>query len=249
MEWAPKAGDEYEVKSAYHMAHEHRKKLQGVLNIARVNKQINREATDIFYGENQFRFTNSLGWYVLHSFLTMIGHKNAARLGHLTVCVPWRGHDEDVDSWDSSVVHGTDSGARQRPAAIRKVDLPIKATAPLRFEQARLACIQILQQCVDLRVLRIALPHTCRFEDVPSLPRRYWLSRGQVTGLAVKTQLVHLARSDQDDEKDSRDWEICHVDEKSEKEYTSQQLAARFGWGFVMARDDWYGRYKVAEDA
>ncbi|EME44645.1 hypothetical protein DOTSEDRAFT_72187 [Dothistroma septosporum NZE10] len=155
------------------LLYQHRKELWSILRIVRVGKQISSEATDIFSGENEFRFTNLLGWYVLHSFLTAFGTKNVARLGQLSVCVLWRGLDYEHDTWDATLVHGTGIGEKLRAAASKKMNLPVRTTSHLRFEQARLVCIDMLHTCRDIRILRFILPHHYHFTDAPSIPQRY----------------------------------------------------------------------------
>jgi len=70
-------------------------KKKPMLPLLRLNKVINAEASDIFYSENEFRFTNQEGWFYLRAFLETIGVKNTARLRHIAVHVPWEGESTD----------------------------------------------------------------------------------------------------------------------------------------------------------
>ena len=72
----------------YQRAMERYAKKKPILRLLRLNKAINAEASDIFYGENKFRFTNQEGWFYLRAFLETIGVKNTARLRHIALHVP-----------------------------------------------------------------------------------------------------------------------------------------------------------------
>ena len=69
--------------------------VQPRLRVLRVNKQVHREASSIYYGENEFRFTNVSGWYILSSFLLTIGPDNVHLLRSITIHVPWPGDTRD----------------------------------------------------------------------------------------------------------------------------------------------------------
>ncbi len=56
--------------------------------LLRTCKMINREATPVYYGENEFRFTMEDGWIPLYDFLTRIGQQNRAYIRRLSVFVP-----------------------------------------------------------------------------------------------------------------------------------------------------------------
>ena len=63
--------------------------------LLRVCNFVNEEASPIFYGQNEFRFTGLQGWIVLNSFLRTIGRTNRNMLRHLTVNAP--GLDEHYE--------------------------------------------------------------------------------------------------------------------------------------------------------
>ena len=58
--------------------------VQPSLSLLRVSKQINEEASPIYYGQD-FRFTNQSGWHILYHWLVLIGDKNRAMVRHITV--------------------------------------------------------------------------------------------------------------------------------------------------------------------
>jgi len=58
------------------------------IRLLRVNKQINAEASPIFYGQNEFRFTNFYGFDTFTYFCRTIGRSNTALLRKITECYP-----------------------------------------------------------------------------------------------------------------------------------------------------------------
>ncbi|KAI9878828.1 MAG: hypothetical protein M1830_010397 [Pleopsidium flavum] len=58
------------------------------VNLLRSCKTINNEATAVFYGGNDFRFTMEDGWLPLQNFLTTIGKQNRGHIKSLSVFVP-----------------------------------------------------------------------------------------------------------------------------------------------------------------
>ena len=57
------------------------------LRLLRVSRQINIEASAFYYGQ-EFRFTNEIGWHILHEWLKTIGPSNRQFVRHLTVVHP-----------------------------------------------------------------------------------------------------------------------------------------------------------------
>lgn len=64
------------------------KRAAGCAALLRVNKQLCSEATPVFYGENEFRFSNVTGWIALDFFLYKIGLDKSSMLRQVTVCYP-----------------------------------------------------------------------------------------------------------------------------------------------------------------
>ena len=56
--------------------------------VLRVCKTVNVEASRIFYGNNEFRFSGGLGWTMLNSFLRTIGPSSCRMMRHLSVIAP-----------------------------------------------------------------------------------------------------------------------------------------------------------------
>lgn len=77
---------------------EYKRTIIPTLKLLRVNKQINKAAAELFYGENEFRFTNIRGFIVLQCFFQTIGTANAARVRRVTVHAPFDGLYRDHDN-------------------------------------------------------------------------------------------------------------------------------------------------------
>ena len=56
-------------------------------NLMRANRQLNREAATIFYGENKWRFTARNGWPACMAWLETIGEPNIERVRHLMLAL------------------------------------------------------------------------------------------------------------------------------------------------------------------
>ena len=92
IELAPKSTGSYgNIGSWKRHQRRYRYDIRPRLKLLRTNKQILQEAASIFYGENEFRFTNCKGWYVLAAFLRTIGRQNCDRLCSIAIHVPWFG--------------------------------------------------------------------------------------------------------------------------------------------------------------
>lgn len=62
--------------------------LSNAAKLLRTSKQVYREAKPVFYGENEWRFTNTSGWIGLDRFFFQIGIENCKLLRNITVCHP-----------------------------------------------------------------------------------------------------------------------------------------------------------------
>ncbi|KAI9725189.1 MAG: hypothetical protein M1828_003370 [Chrysothrix sp. TS-e1954] len=69
------------------MEHKHLRKTLSP-KLLRVCRQVYQEGGDVFYGENEFRFTWHQAWWAFHGFLDTIGIVNQSRLKHITIAAP-----------------------------------------------------------------------------------------------------------------------------------------------------------------
>jgi hypothetical protein len=76
----------YFLGASWH-SHGYNTEIRPSLMLLRVCKKVNEEAACVFYGQ-EFRFTSTYGWYLLHDWLKLIRPSNRARLRHLTVAHP-----------------------------------------------------------------------------------------------------------------------------------------------------------------
>ncbi|KAI6842787.1 hypothetical protein KC340_g7366 [Hortaea werneckii] len=63
------------------------RKVKAALMLLRTNKQINSEATPIFYGQ-PFRFSNQSGWLALYHWMESIGKDKWDMIKDITICHP-----------------------------------------------------------------------------------------------------------------------------------------------------------------
>lgn len=63
------------------------RKVKAALMLLRANKQINNEATPIFYGQ-PFRFSNQSGWLTLYHWMESIGTDKWEMIKDITICHP-----------------------------------------------------------------------------------------------------------------------------------------------------------------
>lgn len=66
---------------------DHYRKVKATLVLLRTNKQINSEATPIFYGQ-PFRFSNQSGWLILYHWMESIGGDKWDMIKDITICHP-----------------------------------------------------------------------------------------------------------------------------------------------------------------
>jgi hypothetical protein len=104
------------------------KEIQPSLRLLRVSRQINTEASAIYYGQ-EFRFTNEMGWHILYEWLKTIGPCNRQFIRHLTVVHPAISEYHDMylqEEWQRRWVFKP-TGALVSPVAL---DMPPQALNP-----------------------------------------------------------------------------------------------------------------------
>ncbi|KAL1644991.1 hypothetical protein SLS58_004062 [Diplodia intermedia] len=84
VEWVPGSRVPKEGSAWSHFA-----SFRPALGVMRLNKQINREAAEVFYGENEFRFSAFNSFTPARAFLATIGTLNTRFLRKLTLFVPF----------------------------------------------------------------------------------------------------------------------------------------------------------------
>lgn len=145
--------------------------------LLRLNKQFNKEGSEIFYGDNEFRFTAILGWVWLRGFMKMIGSANSGRLRKVTVHVHWIGGSFDASNpWTAAFSEDIKAG-------IAKGDDTFKFLDKYRsVGEAHRECIKIFEDMGTLSELNLVLPgsshvytikdldlHTSKFKNPPTI--------------------------------------------------------------------------------
>lgn len=80
------------------------KDIQPSLALLRACKQVNHEASPIYYGQ-EFRFTGALGWHILYDWLMLIGRKNNRMVTDIIVCHPAITKEVDGEVYDMGVTY------------------------------------------------------------------------------------------------------------------------------------------------
>jgi hypothetical protein len=203
------------------------------LPLLRSSKDVNKEASEIFYGENEFRFTGQNGWNWLHGYLRTIGKRNTQRLRIVTIHVPWRAAIDITDM------------ARRRDIPKQFQDPPRPRTHAL----FRHVGSGVLKRLTGLEELNIVLPMWLDVLEIEDLTRNVAKS---AVGLRVK--LIHLARCVTDEQvnysqrplsetelQDGMDW-----DRHGQANVVDPEIYAEaMGWGYEKAVLDEDGGYST----
>lgn len=238
---------------AYRQA-EFQKKTVAARRALRLNKQFNKEASSVFYGENEFRFTGSCGWIWLRAFMTNIGKANTACLRIITVHVPWLGKTADrSDSWNLIKGCKTDRGCLAGKERIMRMPLDQIRILPVAHKEA----ISIFNRIGTLAELNLVLPRWFDVENVVPLD----LQPSQFKH-GIKVKMIHLDTfekprdnafhsSQQPLRQDSapKQWREClRRTYKTAKEWESPKAYANSqGWEFVEMKCDDTGNYPGKE--
>ncbi|KAK4978194.1 hypothetical protein LTR42_002572 [Elasticomyces elasticus] len=105
IEFAPGDG----LAREHHMRH-YRRTISPRLRVLRVNKQLHKEGSSIYYGENEFRFTGVYGFDTLLFFCRTIGEKNTRLLRKITEGVPQELQDTTDSSHSNTPAHRSQTG-------------------------------------------------------------------------------------------------------------------------------------------
>lgn len=71
----------------------YRTNVQPCLRLCRTNRLIHKEASQIFYGENKWRFSGINGWIVFSCWLYTVGWANYRWLKHVSIHIALPGRD------------------------------------------------------------------------------------------------------------------------------------------------------------
>ena len=222
----------------YHMRF-YKYEVKPALKLLRTCKQINREGSSIFYGENEFRFSATYGSYILLSFCRTIGKANTARLTTITMHAPFGGCNESKDT-GPQVSGNALSNFRWLSRNI--MGLHEEGYAAGKFNIPR--TLSNTSISAGLQTLRLVVPDTMRFvpfdKDLRNIGCEFELydHLSQLKMQQLKVELVFL---DSLDDPPFLDWEETKGDADLIAYCRSKAWEVR-----CMAYDD-RGRYDVSE--
>ena len=222
------------------------------LGLLRTCKKVYDEASSIFYGGNEFRFSNSQGWFVLSAFLQTIGERSQRLLRLLTVHPLW--HSQRANATENKRFPASqlqDMGLKYLPRERRRQLVHSNQFACV------LHCKMLLESFASLSRLKLAVPENIlvnvRDRRYPfRLPRNYGVI--DVTGVLDQTQFpkglqVSLIRLRRYLSKDVSypDWCIRSVQNKRLQTYRDEwaELARERGWNVEVVAYDDFGRYPL----
>lgn len=165
-------------------AFEYYRRITASLYLLRVSKLVNEEASEIFYGHNQFRFSGVNAWMVLDAFMHTIGPRHCDLIRHLIVHVPFPGEDHMalprfVHQTYSERICTSDYQTAHFASYLRRHGLCIPFDWSYGGSFAR--CTDQLSESHHLRTLKLVLPPTFyvwRGEtDGASLDQLHWFWR------------------------------------------------------------------------
>jgi len=137
------------------------KKISPNTRLLRTCKQVNAEASSIFYGGVEWRFTSVKGWYVLDAFLEQIGIKSQARLRKITIHVPWDGSMIEPDYRCKDAIRESKARISVMQGTIARMGLNPRQSYK-EFNYA--ACVERTKRIPEhygkLESLRLVLPDT-----------------------------------------------------------------------------------------
>jgi len=128
------------------------------VNLLRTCKTINAEATAVFYGGNDFRFTMEDGWVPLHHFLTTIGKQNRGHIKSVSVFVPILAMYYLLRSSMAATPLFGDV------AALTAMDIPIEQQT-MRVPEAVKGCCTMWMEEKSLRELFLVMPAGLHLDD------------------------------------------------------------------------------------
>ncbi|KAK5136114.1 hypothetical protein LTR08_004165 [Meristemomyces frigidus] len=214
-------------------------KLKPILRILRLSPDIHTEASDIFYGENEFRFGGCMGWSLLLAFLRKIGPANVARLRRLSAPVPYAG--SDTGSAESLL-----SAMQMGGLDLYRMGLQDDDSDTPSFEASIRGCVKILERAGKLETLRLLLPFSLELADEYLKP--FKLNRAKFDNLTV--MLVHLRKHIHEQPDSSQTptyggrnfpgqlYETCRYEDP-------KAWAMANGWEYASVWYDYKGRFTV----
>ncbi|EKG11462.1 hypothetical protein MPH_11477 [Macrophomina phaseolina MS6] len=138
-----------------------RKYASALPTLLRLNKSINAEAAQVFYGANEFRISRHDAWLFLNSFLSTVG-ENARFLRKLTVHVPFMQFRRPCDFDISTVCRVIEMRRLHlnigKPGKVPRWSGVPRSTVEIMNAAAFREACQRLSSFAGLRTLQLVLP-------------------------------------------------------------------------------------------
>ncbi|KAK3113221.1 hypothetical protein LTR53_009707 [Teratosphaeriaceae sp. CCFEE 6253] len=233
IELAPLAFTEAKGLARIHHMRKYKKAIVPRLRLLRTNKRVNREATPIFYGGNEFRFSSDIGFDVLNFFCRTIGPVNTAMLRSVTECFP-----RDASEGDGAKRMSKTGWYNFEMVMHDKMGMRGFKYRPKRLTDARIVAGDD-SQLLHYRVViseETALSH---FDLAKSVSLMQWMRADKLVSL--RKQLVVLSIPEDDRRADCRA-------SGEEIERMIEQFRSR-DWDVACAVHDEYGNYELPEAA
>lgn len=158
----PKNNTRY--SSQYHRSHafQRYRDLNQDLGLLRVSLLVNDEASQVFYGANEFRFSGINGWMVFSAYLNTIGSHHYRFLQRVTIHVPFPGVDHlAMPTYSNRTLHETICRSRHQWSHFqdRLVRYGLHIPANWSYDYSVADCVQKLGT-TTLQKLTLVLPPT-----------------------------------------------------------------------------------------
>ncbi|KAI4688264.1 uncharacterized protein J4E84_005195 [Alternaria hordeiaustralica] len=136
------------------------------LGLLRTCKQVCAEATEVFYGNNEFRFSGLNGHMVAYAFATKIGSRNLGFMKSMTMAIPCRSGDRGcmASHWNPHTWLRTHEVYDLMPFSYPWTKGKLRKRFPrLDFEDSWRSLAWMLAGAYRLNKIKFVLPHYIRF--------------------------------------------------------------------------------------
>ncbi|KAI4617004.1 uncharacterized protein J4E87_008516 [Alternaria ethzedia] len=146
------------------------------LGLLRTCKQVCAEATEVFYGNNEFRFSGLNGHMVAYAFATKIGPRNLGFMKSMTMAIPCRSEDRGcmASHWNPHTWLRTHDVYDLMPFPYPWTKGKLRKRFPrLDFEDSWSSLAWMLAGAHRLNQITFVLPHYIRYHRVAWGLHRY----------------------------------------------------------------------------
>lgn len=205
------------------------------IGLLRVCKTIHQEAAEVFYGENEFRFSGINGHVVAFAFTHTIGFRHLKFLKTLTIAMPlWSGGHGSYN--DDLNIDGV-AAMWRLSERIRPLCMP--HNGGWYFDKALDLLVRKLVNHTDLKELKLVLPNWFEYDQNKN-QSTLWKATDKL--LAVKSDLYVEVTYLCDSDTDFRDM-------KGNQRWLVKELKKRGIGKFNFACYEEKGRWKTVDDA